>query len=71
VKDKVCQLFIEVENQRAELEHVVTIAEQRLEWPLNDVVIQEFTKEEATTKQQVKETQAKLEAFKFELIRPE
>jgi hypothetical protein len=42
VQDKACQLFTEVESRGAELEQVVTAAEQCLEGPVNDTVIQEF-----------------------------
>jgi hypothetical protein len=47
VQDKAYQLFTEVESRGAELEQVVTTAEQRLEGPVNDAVIQEFTEQEA------------------------
>jgi hypothetical protein len=40
-------LFTEVEGQGAELEQVVIAAEQHLEGPVNEVVIQEFAGEEA------------------------
>jgi hypothetical protein len=43
VQEKAYQLFTEVEGQGAELEQVVTTAEQRLEGPINDAVIQDFT----------------------------
>jgi hypothetical protein len=43
IQDKAYQLFTEVEGQGAELEQVVTTAEQCLEGPINDAVIQEFT----------------------------
>jgi hypothetical protein len=56
-------LFIEVESQGAELEQVFLTAEQCMEEPVNDAMIQEFTEQEATTKQQVKVDRAKLEAF--------
>ena len=51
VQDKACQLFTEVESQRAELEQVVIATEQHLEGPVNDIVIQEFTKQEAVAQQ--------------------
>jgi hypothetical protein len=70
-KDKACLLFIEVESQGVELEQVVLTTEQCLEGPVNDVVIQEFTEQEATTKQQVEVARAKLEVFEAELLRPE
>jgi hypothetical protein len=38
---------------------------------MNDTLIQEFTEQEATTKQQVEAARANLEAFKAELLRPE
>jgi hypothetical protein len=44
MQDKVCLLFTEVESQGAELEQIVITAEQCLEGPVNDAVIQEFTK---------------------------
>jgi type II secretory pathway predicted ATPase ExeA len=71
VQDKACQLFTEVESQGAELEQVVTTAEQCLEGRVNDTVIQEFTEQEATTKKQVEAARAKLKAFEAKLIRPE
>jgi hypothetical protein len=43
VQDKACQLFIEVESRGAEMEQIVTTTEQRLEGPVNDAVILEFT----------------------------
>jgi chromosome segregation ATPase len=46
VQDKVCQLFTEIESQGAELEHVIIVEKQHLEGPMNDTVIQEFTKKE-------------------------
>jgi hypothetical protein len=46
VKEKACQLFIEFEIQGVELEQVVSVAEQCLEGPVNDALIQEFTKQE-------------------------
>jgi hypothetical protein len=44
-QDEACQLFAEIEGQGAELEQVVTTAEQRLEGPVNEVVIQEFVEQ--------------------------
>jgi hypothetical protein len=35
------------------LEQVVTVVEQRLQEPMNEEVIQEFTEQEALAKQQV------------------
>jgi hypothetical protein len=46
IQEKACQLFAELESQGVELEQVVITAEQRLEGPLNDTVIQEFTEQE-------------------------
>ena len=43
VQEKECLLFTEVKSQGAEIEQVILIAEQRLEGPVNDAVIQEFT----------------------------
>jgi hypothetical protein len=71
IQEKACQLFTELESQGAELEQVVITAEQRLEGPLNDTVIQEFTEQEVVALQQVEAARAKLEAFEAELIRPE
>ena len=70
MEDKACLLFTKVESQGVELEQVVIPVEQRLERPVNDAVIQKFTEQEATVKQQVKEARAKLEAFEVELGRP-
>jgi chromosome segregation ATPase len=71
VQDKACQLFTEVESRGAELEQVVIAAEQCLEGPVNDAVIQEFTEQEVVAQQQVEAARAKLEAFEAELVRPE
>jgi chromosome segregation ATPase len=71
VQEKAYQLFTEVEGQGAELEQVVTTAEQRLEGPINDAVIQEFVEQEVVAQQQVEAARAKLEAFEAELVRPE
>jgi hypothetical protein len=49
IQEKACQLFTELEIQGAKLEQVFITAEQRLEGPLNDTVIQEFTKQEVVT----------------------
>jgi hypothetical protein len=46
MQDKAYQLFIEVESRGAELEQVVNVAEQFLEGPMNDAVIQEFVEKE-------------------------
>jgi hypothetical protein len=42
-----------------------------LEGPITEIVIQEFIEQQALAKQQVKATQAKLEAFEEELPRSE
>jgi hypothetical protein len=67
VQDKAYQLFTEVEGQGEELEQVSTTAEQRLEGPVNDAVIQEFVEQELVAQQQVEAVRAKLEAFEAEL----
>jgi hypothetical protein len=71
VQDEAYQLFTEIEGRGAELEQVVTAAEQRLEGPVNEAVIQEFTEQEAVAQQQVEAARAKLEAFEAELVRSE
>jgi hypothetical protein len=52
VQDEACTLFEEIEGQGAQLEHVVTTVEQRLEGPVTEQVLQEFTEQEALAKQQ-------------------
>jgi hypothetical protein len=71
IQEKACQLFTELESYGDELKQDVITAEQCLEGLLNDIVIQEFTEQEAVALQQVEAARAKLEAFKVELIRPE
>jgi hypothetical protein len=71
VQEKACQLFTEVESQGAELEQVIMRVEQLLEGPVNDALIQEFTKQEFVALQQVEAARAKLEVFEVELLRPE
>jgi hypothetical protein len=71
LQEKACQLFTEVESQAAEIEQVVITAEQRMEGPVNDAMIQKFTEKEAVALQQVEVTWSKLETFEVELIRPE
>jgi hypothetical protein len=44
IQDEACQLFAEIEGRGTELEQVITTAEQRLEGPVNEAVIQEFTR---------------------------
>jgi hypothetical protein len=53
------------------LEQVVIVVEHRLEGPINEVVIQDFTKQEALAQQQVKAARAKLKVFEAHLPRPE
>jgi hypothetical protein len=71
VQDEACQLFEDIEGQGVELEQVVATIEQHLEGLVNEVVIQEFTKQEALAQQQVEVARAKLEAFEAQLPRPE
>jgi hypothetical protein len=71
VQDKAYQLFTEVEGRGEELEQVVTAAEQCLEGPINDAVIQEFVEQEVVAQQQVEAARAKLEDFEAELPRSE
>jgi hypothetical protein len=71
LQEKACQLFVELESQGAELEQGAITVEQRLEGPLNDTIIQEFTEQEVVALQQVEAARAKLEAFEAELVRPE
>jgi chromosome segregation ATPase len=71
VQDKAYQLFTEIEGQGAELEQVVTTAEQCLEGPVNEAVIQEFVEQEAMAQQQVEAARAKIEALEEELVRSE
>jgi phage shock protein A len=47
IQDEACQLFAEIEGRGEELEQVITAAEQRLEGPVNEAVIQEFIEQEA------------------------
>ena len=67
VQDEAYQLFTEIEGQGAELDQVVVAAKQCLEGPVNEAVIQEFTKQEVMAQQQVKAAQANLEDFEVEL----
>jgi hypothetical protein len=71
MQDKACMIFSEIETQGTELEQVVISAEQCLDGPVNDALIQEFIEQEAATMQQVEVARAKLEAFEAELVRPE
>jgi hypothetical protein len=47
IQDEACQLFAEIEGRGEELEQVITVVEQCLEGPVNEVVIQEFIEQEA------------------------
>jgi hypothetical protein len=46
MQEKACQIFTEVEIQGVELEQPMNIAEQCLEGPLNEALIQKFIKQE-------------------------
>jgi hypothetical protein len=61
-------LFIEIEGQGEELDQVVTVAEQRLEGPVNEAVIQEFTEHEVIAHQQVESNRYKIKTFEVEII---
>jgi hypothetical protein len=71
IQDEDYQLFTEIEGRAAKLEQVVTAIEQCLEGPVNEVVIQELTEQEAMAQQQVKESRSKLNAFEARLVRLE
>jgi hypothetical protein len=71
VQDKAYQLFTEVKGRGAELEQVVTVVEQCVEIPVNDIVIQEFVEQEAKSQHQVKESRAMLKDFEDKLSRSE
>jgi hypothetical protein len=71
IQDKAFQLFAEIEGRGEELEQVITVVEQHLEGPVNEAVIQEFTKKEVMVQKQVEVVRAKLEAFEAELPRSE
>jgi hypothetical protein len=47
IQDVACQLFEDIEGRGAELDKVVTTVEQCLEGPINEVVIQEFIKQDS------------------------
>jgi flagella basal body P-ring formation protein FlgA len=53
VQYKACHLFTEVESRGAELEQVMSAAEQCLEGPVNDALIQEFIEQETVAQQQI------------------
>jgi hypothetical protein len=71
VQDEACMIFEEIEGQGSQLDQVVTIVEQRLEGPVTEQLIQEFTEQEALVKQQVEAARAKLEAFEGAFPRSE
>jgi hypothetical protein len=54
VQDEAYQLFIEIKGRGVELEQVVTAAEQRLEGPVNEVVIQDFAEQDVVAQQLVR-----------------
>jgi hypothetical protein len=60
-------IFTDIEGRGEELEQVVTAAEQCLEGPVNEVVIQEFFEQEVVAQQQVEVARANLEDFEAEL----
>jgi hypothetical protein len=71
VQDNAYQLFTEIEGQGEELEKVVTAAEQCLEGPVNEAVIQKFTEKEVVAQQQVEAARAMLKDLEEELVRSE
>jgi uncharacterized protein YggU (UPF0235/DUF167 family) len=71
IQDEAFQLFSEIEGQGEELKKFLTAAEQRLEGPANEAIIQEFAEKEAMAQQQVEISRAKLEDFEIELPRSE
>jgi hypothetical protein len=58
VQDEVCTLFEDIEGQGLQLDQMVTIVEHRLEGPVSEQVIQEFSEQEALVKQQAKVARA-------------
>jgi hypothetical protein len=56
-------VFEEIEGQGSQLDQVVVTAEQGLEGPVTEQMIQELIEQEAQAKQQVEESRVKLEAF--------
>jgi hypothetical protein len=67
IQDAACKLFEEIEGRGAEMEQVVTLVEQRLEGPMNEEFLQDFSEKEALMKQQVEEARARLKDFEVEL----
>jgi hypothetical protein len=63
-------LFEEIEGQGTLLEQVVATVEQQLEGPINELVVQEFSKKEVVAQRQVEAALAKLETFEVELPKP-
>jgi hypothetical protein len=64
-------MFTEIKGRGEELEKVVAVAEQCLEGPVNEAIIQEFAEQEAMAQQQVEANRAKIESFEAELPRSE
>jgi hypothetical protein len=71
IQNEACQLFSEIEGRAAELDQVVNAAEQRLEGPVNEAVIQEFAEQEVVAQQKIKAARDNLEAFEVELHKSE
>jgi hypothetical protein len=53
VQDEAYQVFTEIKGRGEKLEQVFTAAEQRLEGPVNEEIIQEFIEQEVVAQQQV------------------
>jgi hypothetical protein len=51
VQDEACKVFEEIEGQGSQLDQVVVIAEQCLEGPITEQMIQELVEKEAQVKQ--------------------
>jgi hypothetical protein len=64
-------LFEEIEGQGTLLEQVVVTVEKQLEGPISEVVVQEFTEQEAVVQRQVEAARSKLKTFEAKLRRPE
>jgi hypothetical protein len=71
IQDEACQLFAEIEGRGAELEQVVTAAEEHLDGLVNEEIIQEFTEQEVVSQQQVEATRANIQAVEVELPKSE
>jgi hypothetical protein len=68
VQDKAYQLFTEVEGQGEELEKVVNAAEQCLEGPVNDEVIQYFAEQEVHSTTRIQRSSSQARGFQAELV---